>query len=68
MVIDWSNVVWNRVIFNETEYDMSGIALRSSAIGVGSPHVEIMAAHYTNINNNLSIYVDDAIFTQNEPG
>lgn len=66
VVIDMEGRNYVRCILNETEYSLADIALQSSASGA-SPHMYVDYLIYTTAGAK-TVYVDDAIITQNEPG
>lgn len=66
VVVDTQEEEFVRVLFNENAYDLSGIACQSSASAAWRKAlVEIQLEGHT--GDNDIAYVDDVIFTQNEP-
>jgi len=66
LVIDIENDRYTRFLFDEKSYDLSAYALNVAG-SVLLPCLGMYIEITTNIAANLSIYVDDAIITQNEP-
>lgn len=65
-VVDLDNEVYERLLFQRTEYDLTSYALPSAA---GSAITETVISIYSEgtAGNNVTGYVDDIILTQNEP-
>jgi hypothetical protein len=56
-----------RLIVNEREYDLSGLALLSDDSS-DVPHLEISVTNQAQLGGeNSLVYVDDVVVTQNEP-
>jgi len=66
LVIDIENDKYVRFLFDEKSYDLSAYALNVAGSAL-LPNLGLYIEVVTNLAANLSIYVDDAINTQNEP-
>jgi hypothetical protein len=66
MVVDLSTRKYVRVILNNIEYDMSALSYYGYP-NFESPKCEHYVFIQTGVNDNLSVYIDDVIVTQNEP-
>ena len=66
MVFDLVTKRYVRVIFNNLEYDLSAIPLYS-VLSAFSPRCVLILQNTGRLANNDYIYIDDVIFTQNEP-
>jgi len=66
LVYDVINHQYVRALFMNYEYDLTGIPARRSGAGA-APHVGVTIETITLIDFAWDIYVDDFIFTQNEP-
>lgn len=67
LVIDYDAIEYLRLFFNNTEYDLSDIAMYSTGSSI-QYHLMWGIKVYNNKNgSNPYIYVDDFILTQNEP-
>ena len=67
LVLDLEEAEYERVIVNESEYDMEGVALQQGASAV-SPGVKLGVRNTGDGSHNNVVYVDDVIITQNELG
>jgi len=66
LVVDFVNYKYERLLLDSLSYDLTPYSLYR--IGdTSSPVLLVDAIHYTNVDANISNYVDDAIITQNEP-
>lgn len=66
LVFDLSTDKYIRAMLNDEEYDLSAHSMQTAASG----GLEQMATYiyvYSTVGNNTVSYVDDVIFTQNEP-
>lgn len=66
LVCDVESGEYMRVILNETEYDCSGIEIKSAASGA-VPHLALWVVNNSTAGWNAEVHVDDVIVTQNEP-
>ena len=66
LVTDIENRVYVRAIIDDTEYSLADIAIQAM-VGAGSPEQLLAVDLYSRSSENDVGYVDDAIFTQNEP-
>lgn len=64
-VIDSSTSKYVRMLFGDTEYDLSDIALWSTASAL-NPYVSIIITIYGSTGKNPISYIDNVILTQNE--
>jgi hypothetical protein len=67
LVADLENFKYVRLITNETEYDLSAYDMYSFS-NIATKHLKVAIYLYSRSGNNDSIYVDNVIITQNEPG
>ncbi len=67
MVVNFNTKKYVRVILNNTEYDLSLEAVRSSSYPAIAPVLIVSFSVATNAAAARTIYVDNAIITQNEP-
>ncbi len=65
LVVDTAGEKYERLVVNDTEYDLSAYALRKAADATWS-HVEVRLTVVGNNAGNYSVYGDDVIMTQNE--
>jgi len=65
MVIDYETEEYVRFILNNTEYDLTGTALRATNNGT-APHMYISIASWKVALVNTTTYVDNFVLTQNE--
>jgi len=63
---DWSTFQYVRFILNDREWPMPGLGL-FPAPGAAFEATIWRVTHYTNVDANISAYVDNVIVTQNEP-
>jgi len=66
LVVDASAGEYVRLILNETEYSMAGIAAQSVADSI-APNFLIQIVNNGAGASNFPLYIDDVILTQNEP-
>lgn len=66
LVADFDKQKYVRVILNDTEIDMSGIAMPTSA-SLLAPQLVVTLYNYGFEEYEVDSYVDDVIITQNEP-
>lgn len=66
LVVDWQEGEYQRLILNETEYDLEGIAYAKQADAV-NPKMRVTLENKGYGGANGVVYVDDVIITQNEP-
>jgi hypothetical protein len=67
LVCDFEENEYVRLIVNEREYDLSGLALLSDDSS-DVPHLEISVTNQAQMGGeNSLVYVDDVVVTQNEP-
>jgi len=66
LVVDYNTQEYVRCIFDNTTYNMAGIPIQAAADATGSSIV-FLALNVGRAANNDIVYVDDVIFTQNEP-
>ena len=66
LVADMVNYRYVRLILNEVTYDLSNFTMQAIPDAT-LPTLWAYVAAFTGVAANLSIYVDDAIITQNEP-
>lgn len=66
LVIDIDDAEYQRLIVGSTTYDMTGIACLTSA-SVAVPLLQTQIIHEGVAGSNPVCYVEDVIFTQNEP-
>ena len=66
LVIDLKNDKYARLILDGVEYDLSSYSYQVTASAAG-PFFIMQFEAQTNVADNISIYADDAIITQNEP-
>lgn len=67
LVIDLETHKYVRVIFNETEYDMSALSYAHTPDPATIPNWRQQITITTGVDAAQSVYVDDVILTQNEP-
>ena len=66
LVIDAENECYSRWLFDSYEIDMDGIAVQSTTDDTG-PYIEYQIRGYSGGMLTQKLYVDNFIFTQNEP-
>ncbi len=66
VVIDYATGEYVRLMFGDTEYNLSGIPLWSGA-SANNPYCGMEVRHVGTAGNNPISYVDNVIITQNEP-
>lgn len=66
VVLDMSTMTYRRVLLDSSAYDLSGIGGSAGVVG-NSPEVTATVRQLSRAGSNDALYVDDAIFTQNEP-
>ena len=66
-VVDYANEKYTRLIFRDTQTDMSSYAMRKTALGGNEQRLEFMIHATGTTGNNAVCYVDNMIITQNEP-
>ena len=66
LVIDWKEKKYIRCIVGDTEYDLTGFNIRSTA-SANKPLLNVTLQVSTTDNAAHSMYIDDFILTQNEP-
>lgn len=66
IVVDFTSKEYVRLILNNVEYDLSGIAAKESA-SVSRAQLIVRIRNIGREGNNDKVYVDDVIVTQNEP-
>lgn len=66
-VVDFYAEKYMRVIFNETEYSLADIAYQKVVDTTTMPHLYSQFYIRSDVDDNVTVYVDDVIITQNEP-
>lgn len=65
LVVDTTNHKWVRLIYDNTEYDLSSIVAAEGVFSTVGPLIAIRSL--SEAPSNGIVYVDNVIFTQNEP-
>lgn len=66
IVVDLVNEEYCYIILDNINYDLSGIAYRLTG-SEAAPSLYIDVRAYAGVDDNVSVYIDDVIITQNEP-
>lgn len=66
IVLDLSNIEYERILVNDREVDMNGIALYDTGVG-GTEHFYATIGHFSADAAVKTIYIDNVILTINEP-
>lgn len=66
LVVDFENELYHRVLYNSETYDVSALSYFKEA-SAEDPYINITLVVVNDTGNPGTIYVDDAILTQNEP-
>lgn len=65
LVMDFSNLVYQRGFYNDRAYNVAGNALRQD-VSSDAPHVEMIVMVENPASGSFDVYLDDVILTQNE--
>lgn len=66
LVVDFDDLVYHRLVLDQTSYDMAGIPLQQ-VTNAGNPTLRLWLRHYGNPGENAFSYLDSVIVTRNEP-